>query len=65
VPLTPGEETGKAIRELRSGKTFARTRKKFGKKKAQKQAIAIALANHRKGKKHRRKAKRSRKMVRR
>jgi hypothetical protein len=50
---------------LHGGKTYARARRKWGKKKAQKQAIAIALANHRKGKKHRRKAKRSRKMVRR
>lgn len=33
--------------ELRHGKTFARTEKKFGKKKAEKQMIAIALENKR------------------
>lgn len=51
MPLRPGEDTGEAIRELHSGKTYSRTRKKHGKKKADKQAIAIALSNHRKGKK--------------
>lgn len=31
------------IRELHSGKTYARTRRKFGASRANKQAIAIAL----------------------
>ncbi len=36
------------ISELHKGKTFARTRRKFGKKKADKQAVAIALSQARK-----------------
>lgn len=36
------------IRELHTGKTFARTAAKFGKQKADKQAIAIALSEARK-----------------
>lgn len=36
------------IRELHSGKTFQKTARKFGKKKANKQAIAIALSEKRK-----------------
>ena len=37
--------------ELRHGKTFARTRRKYGKKRAQKQMVAIALKNKRDAKK--------------
>jgi hypothetical protein len=62
MPLKPGEDTGKAIRDLHGGKTYSKTRKKHGKKKADKQAIAIALKNSRmrKGrKKHKRGAKRT------
>lgn len=36
------------IEELHTGKTFKRTKKKFGKKRANKQAIAIALNEARK-----------------
>lgn len=36
------------IRELHSGNTYARTKRKFGKKKADKQAVAIALSKARK-----------------
>jgi hypothetical protein len=36
------------IRELHQGKTFARTQRKFGKKRADKQAVAIALHQARK-----------------
>jgi hypothetical protein len=43
--------------ELRHGKTFRRTKKKYGKKRARKQMIAIALKNKRKARK---KAKRKR-----
>jgi hypothetical protein len=35
------------ISELHKGGTYSRTRKKFGKKKANKQAIAIALSEAR------------------
>lgn len=50
MPLDPGEDVGDAIGELKEGKTFSRTAKKFGKKRARKQSIAIALKNKRKGK---------------
>ena len=43
------------IRELHSGKTYARTRRKFGKKKADKQAVAIAYSTARRHKRRRRK----------
>lgn len=33
--------------ELRQGKTFAHTQKKFGKKRAEKQMVAIVLENKR------------------
>lgn len=42
------EATEKNFHELRHGKTYAKTRGKFGKKKANKQMIAIALSNKRK-----------------
>ena len=44
VPLIPGKgEVGNNIREFRTGKTFAHTAAKFGKKRAEKQAVAVAL----------------------
>lgn len=36
------------IRELHTGKTYAKTKSKFGKKKADAQAVAIALDKARK-----------------
>lgn len=36
------------IRELHTGKTYARTEQKFGKAKADKQSVAIALSEARK-----------------
>jgi hypothetical protein len=50
MPLDPGADTSESIPELEHGKTFARTAKKYGKKKARKQSIAIALKNKRAGK---------------
>ena len=50
MPLAKGKSKkviGKNIRELHKGKTYARTRRKFGKKKADKQAVAIALSTAR------------------
>lgn len=46
MPLQPGESSdivSSNISDLHGGKTFAKTKKKFGKKRAKKQAIAIAL----------------------
>lgn len=52
MPLKPGRSR-KTIRgnfhELRHGKTYARTKRKFGKRRAQKQIVAIALSEARKG----------------
>jgi hypothetical protein len=50
VPLDPGEDVGDSLDELSHGKTYAKTKKKYGAKKARKQSIAIALKNKRKGK---------------
>jgi len=36
------------IKEFRTGKTFAKTRRKFGARKAQKQAVAVAMSEARK-----------------
>ncbi len=38
------------IEELHTGKTYAKTRAKLGKARADKQAVAIALSQARKGK---------------
>ena len=51
MPLAKGKSkktVSKNISELHSGKTFEKTSKKFGKSKANKQAIAIALSTARK-----------------
>jgi len=38
------------IREFHTGKTYAATKKKFGKKKADKQAVAVAYSAKRRSK---------------
>ncbi len=49
MPLLKGKKNRrKNFHELRHGKTFARTSKKFGKKRALKQMVAIELSNERK-----------------
>lgn len=55
-------DTGDRIRELHSGKTYKRSLKRFGKKKADKQSVAIALESQRRDGKRKssRKAKRKR-----
>jgi hypothetical protein len=53
VPLKKGKSKAtlsKNIREFHKGKTYSRTRKKFGKKKANKQAVAVAFAQRRRSK---------------
>lgn len=47
--------TSNRIREFHKGKTYARTKAKFGKKRADKQAVAVGL--NRKRKSAKRKAK--------
>lgn len=50
MPLTSGKSqktVSKNISELHSGATYAKTKKKFGKKKADTQAVAIALSKAR------------------
>lgn len=51
MPLKRGKSNkvvSQNIRELHTGKTYAKTEKKFGKAKANKQAVAIALSEKRK-----------------
>ncbi len=50
MPLKPGKSQAiisENIGELHSGNTYAKTSAKFGKKKADKQAVAIALSTAR------------------
>jgi len=47
--------TEKNFHEFRHGKTFSKTKKKFGEKVARKQMIAAVLSNKRKSKKTARK----------
>lgn len=51
MPLKPGKDKktiSSNIREFHTGKTYAHTQSKFGKEKADKQAIAVALSTARK-----------------
>lgn len=49
MPLLKGKKNrSKNFHELRHGKTFARTQKRLGKGRAQKQMVAIELSNERK-----------------
>ncbi len=53
MPLKTGKSQktiSSNISELHKGKTYAKTAKKFGKNKAQKQAIAIAMSKAKKSK---------------
>jgi hypothetical protein len=44
MPLIPGRgHVGENIREFRKGPTFEKTAAKFGEKRAQEQAVAVAL----------------------
>ena len=48
MPLKPGKsEISSNIKELHGGKTYAKTKKRFGKAKANAQSIAIALSKAR------------------
>ena len=51
MPLLKGPgHVGDNIREFRTGKTFAHTAAKFGKKDAERQALAVALHQQDEGK---------------
>lgn len=53
MPLLPGtsqKTVSKNIRELHTGKVYAKTKAKYGAGKANKQAVAIALNTARKSK---------------
>ncbi len=50
MPLKRGiskETVSKNIKEFHGGETYARTEKKFGKAKADKQAVAVAMSEKR------------------
>ena len=64
MPLKKGKSKktiSKNISEFHKGKTFAKTAKKFGKDKANKQAVAVALSTARKSKTNAKKTKGTRK----
>ncbi len=53
MPLKKGTSrkvTSENIREFHGGKTYSATKKKFGKKRADRQAVAVALSQKRKSK---------------
>jgi hypothetical protein len=53
MPLKKGKSQktiSSNIREFHKGETFAKTKRKFGAKKAQKQAIAVAMETARRSK---------------
>ena len=53
MPLKPGKGkkvVSENISEFHKGKTFAKTEAKFGKEKADKQAVAVAMDKKRKSK---------------
>jgi hypothetical protein len=53
MPLLPGKDKAtikKNFEEFGKGKTYAHTRQKFGKHRADKQRVAVVLSNERKSK---------------
>lgn len=62
MPLKSGtsnDTVSSNISELHRGKTYSRTKHKYGKKRASKQAVAIALSEKRKSGKKRTRRKRA------
>lgn len=47
MPMTPGADVGTGIKEFRTGSHYRHTKKKYGKKRAEKQALAVALKESR------------------
>lgn len=57
IESTSKEATRKNFEEFGAGKTYARTKKKLGKKRADKQRIAVVLSNKRKAEKGKKRVK--------
>lgn len=55
--LKGAKNVGRNIKEVHKGKTYARTKAKFGKAKADKQAIAIGMSEAGVGRKKKKRAK--------
>ena len=51
MPLNPNASDEENFKEVHEGKTYARTKKKYGRKVANKQAVAIVISAKRKAKK--------------
>lgn len=51
IKSASNKAVSKNIKEFRTGNVYQKTKKKFGAAKANKQAIAVALANQRRAKK--------------
>lgn len=51
MPLSKSKDVGTNIKELRTGNTYKKTKRKFGKARAEKQALAIALRHSGKSRK--------------
>lgn len=63
MPLKPGKSNAvvsENIRELHSGKTHANTERKFGKKKADRQSVAIAMKKAGRGRSQKRSSQKTR-----
>ena len=59
MPLERGtskETTRKNFEEFGKGNTYSRTKKRFGKKRADRQRIAVVLSNKRKSRRNKRKS---------
>ena len=52
MPMS-GKSTSDDIREFHGGKTYSKTKRKFGKKRADKQAVAAALSSQRRARRSR------------
>lgn len=47
MPIDPRKSTSENIREFHTGRTYAKTKSRFGKKRADRQAVAVALNSKR------------------
>lgn len=59
MPLRKGSDrktTEENFREFGKGRTYNRTKRRYGKKRADRQRVAVVLSNRRKSKRHKRKS---------